>query len=58
MKEINMKKYRLQKGIFYRTAEELREFTRENNIKLLRLLEYLRRRNNKKIQKGDWEDDK
>ncbi len=38
-----MKKYRLQEGIFHKTAEELREFTKENNIKLLRLLKYLRR---------------
>jgi ferritin len=39
-----------RKGIFHKTAEELREFTQENNIKLLKLLEYLRR-SNKKIQK-------
>ena len=38
---------------FHRTAEELREFVKENDIKLLRLLEYLRRRNDKKIQKGN-----
>jgi len=38
---------------FRRTAEELSEFARENNIKLLKLLEYLRRRNDKKIQKGN-----
>ena len=38
---------------FHRTAEELKEFTKENNIKLLQLLEYLRRRNYKKIQKGN-----
>ena len=48
-----MKKYRLQEGIFHRTAEELIEFTKENNIKLLKLWEYLKRRNYKKIQKGD-----
>lgn len=42
----------LGKNKFHRTAEELREFTKENNIKLLRLLEYLRKRNNKKIQKS------
>ena len=36
---------------FHRTVEELREFIKENNIKLLRLLEYLKRRNNKKIKK-------
>ena len=46
-----MKKYRLQKGIFHKTAEELREFNKENDIKLLRLLKYLRRRNHKKIQR-------
>ena len=44
-----MKKYRLQEGIFHKTAEELREFIKENDIKLLRLWEYLRRRNDKKI---------
>jgi len=38
---------------FHRTAEELKEFTKENNIKLLELWEYLRRRNDKKIQKGN-----
>jgi hypothetical protein len=36
-------------SIFHRTAEELKEFTKENNIKLLQLLEYMRRRNYKKI---------
>ena len=38
---------------FHRTAEELREFTKENDIKLLKLLKYIRKRNDKKIQKGD-----
>ena len=38
---------------FHRTAEELREFDRENAIKLLKLWEYLRKRNDKKIQKGN-----
>ena len=33
--------------------EELREFIKENDIKLLELLRYMRRRNDKKIQKGD-----
>lgn len=33
------------------TTEELRELDKENDIKLLRLLEYLRERSNKKIQK-------
>ena len=37
---------------FHRTAEELREFTKENDIKLLELLKYMRRRNDKNIQKG------
>lgn len=41
----------LKKSMFHKTAEELREFARENNIKLLRLLEYLRKRNYKKSQK-------
>jgi len=39
---------------FRRTAEELREFTKENDIKLLELLKYMRRRNDKKIQKGNY----
>jgi len=30
-------------NIFHRTAEELKEFNKENNIKLLRLLKYLRK---------------
>ena len=29
---------------FHRSAEELREFTKENDIKLLELLKYIRRR--------------
>lgn len=37
---------------FHKTKEELRKLDKENNIKFLRLLEYLRKRNNKKIQKG------
>jgi len=32
----------IRKSIFHKTAEELREFDRENDIKLLRLLKYLR----------------
>jgi len=36
---------------FRRSVEELREFTKENDIKLLELLKYMRRRNDKKIQK-------
>ena len=43
----------ITKSMFHRTTEELREFAKENNIKLLKLLEYLRRRNDKKIQKGN-----
>jgi len=39
-------------SIFHKTREELRKLDRENDIKLLNLLEYLRRRNDKKIQKG------
>jgi len=30
--------------MFHKTAEELRELNKENDIKLLRLLKYLRRR--------------
>ena len=47
------KKDLIRKSMFHRTAEELREFIKENDIKLLELLEYLRRRNDKKIQKGN-----
>ena len=36
---------------FRRTAEELREFAKENDIKVLELLKYMRRRNDKKNQK-------
>ena len=35
---------------FHKTAEELRELDKENDIKLLRLLEYLRRR--RKVKHG------
>lgn len=44
----------LRKSIFRRTAEELREFIKENDIKikLLKLLKYLRKKR-KKIQKGN-----
>ena len=38
----------LRKSMFYRTAEELIEFTKENDIKLLKLLKYIRRRKAKK----------
>ena len=36
---------------FHITAKELRKLAKENDIKLLKLLEYIRRRNYKKIQK-------
>ena len=36
---------------FHRSAEELREFTKENDIKLLELFKYIRRRNDTKIEK-------
>ena len=41
----------ITKSMFHKTAEELREFAKENNIKLLELLKYIRRRNDKKIGK-------
>jgi len=41
--------YKINK--FRRSVEELREFVKENDIKLLELFEYLRRRNDKKIGK-------
>jgi len=41
----------ISKSIFHRSIEELREFVKENDIKLLELLKYMRRRNYKKIQK-------
>lgn len=47
----NKKKKLKREGMFHRTAEELIEFAKENNIKLLELREYLRRRNYKKIKK-------
>ena len=37
---------------FRRNMEDLRKFIKENDIKLLELLEYIRIRNRKKIQKG------
>jgi len=48
------KKGLIKKSMFHRTAKELREFNKENNIKLLKLLKYLIRRNDKKIQKGNY----
>ena len=41
----------LYKTKFRRSIKELREFTKENDIKLLELLKYVRRRNDKKIKK-------
>jgi len=51
--KILVKENLIKKSKFHRTTEELREFAKENNIKLLELWEYLRRRNDKKIQKGN-----
>ena len=47
----NKKKKLKREGIFHRTAEELREFAKENDIKLLELREYLIKINHKKIKK-------
>jgi len=41
----------ITKSMFHITTEELRKFTKENDIKLLELLKYIRERNNKKIKK-------
>ena len=41
----------LYKTKFRRSIEELREFVKENDIKLLELLKYMRKRSNKKIKK-------
>jgi len=53
--EGNLKKYIYSKGKyktkFRKNVEELRKFIKENDIKLLELLKYLRKRNDKKIQK-------
>lgn len=43
----------IRKNMFHRTTEESREFMRENEIQLLKLLIYMRKRNDKKIQKGN-----
>ena len=40
-------------SMFHKTEEELRKLDKENNIKLLGLLKYIRRRNNKKIKKSE-----
>jgi len=37
----------ITKNIFHKTAEELRKLDEENNIKLLRLLKYLKKRKDK-----------
>ena len=42
----------IYKTKFRRSVKELREFIKENDIKLLGLWEYIRKRNNKKIKKG------
>ncbi|MCK4240256.1 MAG: hypothetical protein KAX30_01425 [Candidatus Atribacteria bacterium] len=41
----------IYKTKFRRSIKELREFIKENDIKLLGLWEYIRKRSNKKIQK-------
>ncbi len=41
---------RIPIGKFHKTKGELRKLAKENNIKLLRLLKYLRRRNDEKIK--------
>ena len=47
----NIYKHKKHKSQFRKNIEELREFTKENDIKLLGLLKYLRKRSNKKIKK-------
>ena len=42
----------IYKTKFRRSLKELREFIKENDIKLLGLWGYIRRRNYKKIKKG------
>ena len=44
----------IYKTKFRRSVKELKEFIKENDIKLLGLLEYLRKRNNKRIKKGNY----
>jgi len=41
----------ITKSMFHKTAEELRKFIKENDIKLLRLLKYIRRREKLKNEK-------
>ena len=42
------KKYKTK---FRKSVKELREFTKENDIKLLKLWKYIKKRSNKKIKK-------
>jgi len=37
----------ITKSMFHKTKEELKKFTKENDIKLLELLKYLRKRKDK-----------
>jgi len=46
-----LKNLYLKKSMVHITAEELKELDREYEAKLLGLLKYLRKRNDKKIQK-------
>ncbi|MBA7534336.1 hypothetical protein ES705_26582 [subsurface metagenome] len=43
---------------FHKTKGELRKLAKENNIKLLKLLKYLRKRTDKRFKKEDREHDK
>lgn len=43
----------ITKSMFHLTAKELKELDKENDKKLLELLKYLRKRNDKKIKKGN-----
>ncbi len=53
-KEIEEKKFIEEiRSQVHMTAEELREIEKENDVKLLRLWKYLKKRSNKKIQKGN-----
>ena len=49
--KILVKENLITKSMFHKTKEELRAFVKENDIKLLELLKYIRRRNDKKIKK-------
>ena len=46
----NIKRGLARKSKFRRNLKELKEFIKENDIKLLKLFKYMRRRNDKKIQ--------